>query len=206
MPTVNISRTPPTPEGEYCGIVEKVASTFTKAGAPRFTFNIRMKDGKVLKDNLYFEENVIWRIDQLCKSANLVPPENGAPFSLTPDDLEGRGVYFGVKHNPGENGRMYQNINYHALSYALQQNPALAGVLPIQAPRSLREAPPENPPPEPPQNPPPPTASAPPPPVSPAGGVGVMEAEDDTLSPEEYAQALEQAKRNKAARSGKTGA
>jgi hypothetical protein len=206
MPTINIKRTPPVAEGEYVGKLEKVASSFTKNGDPRFTYNIRMKDGTVIKDSLYFGEKVLWRVDNIGKSANLVPPENGAAFSLTPDDLEGRTVYFGVKHNPGENGKIYVNINFHAMSYAIQQNPDLAGVYPPQAPRKLREAPPEDPQgeSEPPASATPPVSPVPPPPVRPAGAdVGMAEAEDDDLSPEEYAQALEQAKRNKAARTGK---
>lgn len=203
MPTINIKRTPPVPEGEYVGKLEKVASSFTKTGDPRFTYNIRMKDGTVVKDNLYFGEKVLWRVDAITKSANLVSPDNGAPFSLTPDDLEGRIVYFGVKYNPGENGKVYVNINFHAMSYAIQQNPALAGVYPPQAPRKLREVPPEDsqdgtepPPSETPVNPvphPSPIAGA---------SVGVAEAEDDDLTPEEYAEALEQAKRNKAGKGG----
>jgi hypothetical protein len=116
MPVVSIKRTPPVPEGEYAGVIEKVASSFTKAGDPRFTYNIRMKDGTVIKDNLYFGEKVSWRIEAVTKSANLVPPDNGASFSLTPDDLEGRIVYFGVKYNQGENGKVYVNINFHAMS------------------------------------------------------------------------------------------
>jgi hypothetical protein len=195
MPTVNIKRTPPPPEGEYCGVIEKVASSFTKAGEPRFSFGIRTKDGKVIKDSLYFGDNVTWRIPQLCKSANLVRPDNDAPFSLTPDDLEGRVVYFGVKYNPGEADKVYVNINYHAMSFALQQNPALAGQFPPQTPRHLREVPTDNLPPE--SEPPdaPPTAGGPsvspvsPPLVSP-DGVGVAEAEDDKITPKQYAEAI----------------
>jgi hypothetical protein len=124
MPVVHINRTPPTPEGEYAGVLTKVSSGFTqKTNEARFTFDIKMKDGRVLKDALYFGEKVSWRIEQLAKSANLILPENiETGFMLTPDDLEGRVVYFAVKHNPGENGRVYQNVNYHAMSYALQQN------------------------------------------------------------------------------------
>jgi hypothetical protein len=209
MPVVRISRIPPIPEGEYAGVLTKVSSGFTqKTGEPRFTFDIKMKDGKTIKDTLYFGEKVSWRIVQIAKSANLILPEDVPEddileFVLTPDDLEGRIVYFGVKHNPGDNGRVYQNVNYHLMSYALQQNPDLAGMYPPQAPRHVRAASPENPPPE--------TGTqttaplSPPPPVTPvsATGPGVVEAEDDTLSPAEFAQALERAKKNRAAKSGK---
>ena len=122
-------------------------------------------------------------------------------FNLTPDDLEGRVVYFAVKYNQGKNDQVYTNINFHAMSYAIQLNPALAGLYPPQVPRKLREAPPEDL-----RNGPEPSPSTPPPPpVQPAGtSVGMAEAEDNDLTPEEYAQALAyaqtlaQAKRNKA--------
>jgi hypothetical protein len=199
MPIVHINKTPPTPEGEYAGILTKVSSGYTqKTNEPRFTFDIKMKDGQVIKDNLYFGEKVGWRIEQLAKSANLILPENGeVGFVITTDDLENRVVYFGVKHNQGENGRVYQNVNYHTLAYAIQQNPALAGMYPPQAPRHLRAAPPEDLPPESGQK----TAPlSPPPPATPASvtGPGVAEADDDALTPEEFAQALEQAKKNRA--------
>jgi hypothetical protein len=202
MPVVHINRTPPIPEGEYAGILTKVSSGYTqKTNDLRFTYDIKMKDGRVIKDALYFGEKVTWRIEQLAKSANLILPENyqETGFVLTPDDLEGRVIYFGVKYNPGENGRVYQNVNFHAVSYALQQNPALAGMYPPQEPRHLRAASPEDRPPESGGT----TAAVSPPPTTPAApassaGPGVAEAEDDTLSPEEYAQALEQARKNRA--------
>jgi hypothetical protein len=209
MPTVNIKRTPPLPEGEYCGVIEKVASSFTKAGDPRFSYSIRLKDGRSVKDNLYFNDNVLWRIDQLCKSADLIPPANDTPFSLTPDDLEGRTTFFAVKYNAGEEGKTYVNINYHAMSYALTQNPSLAGQFPPQTPRHLREAPTDNRPPE--SEPPAPTTNSPspgstsplPPPPIPPTGVGLAEAEDEKFSPEEYAEMLAKYRKEKAAKAGK---
>jgi hypothetical protein len=189
MPKVHINRTPPTPEGEYAGILTKVSSGFTqKTNEVRFTYDIRMKDGRIIKDSLYFGDNVSWRIEQLCKSANLIMPETGE-FVLTTDDLEGRVVYFGIKHNPGENGRIYQNVNFHAMSYALQQNPALVGMYPPQAPLHLRAAPSDESPPESggstaPLSPPSPAGP------SPVSGPGMVEAADDELTPEEFAQAL----------------
>jgi hypothetical protein len=198
MPVVHINRTPPIPEGEYAGILSKVSSGYTqKTNELRFTFDIKMKDGRVIKDALYFRDNVNFRIEQLAKSANLILPENPeAGFVITTDDLEGRIVYFGVKHNQGD-GRIFQNVNYHTMSYAIQQNPALAGMYPPQAPRHLKAAPPEDLPPESSGT---TTPSSPSPPVAPASsaGPGVAEAEDDTLSPAEYAQALEQARKNRA--------
>jgi hypothetical protein len=199
MPVVRINVTPPTPEGEYAGVLTKVSSGYTqKTNELRFTYDIKMKDGRVIKDALYFGEKVGWRIVQLAKSADLVLPENYETLGIiiTTDDLEGRTVYFGVKHNPGENGRMFTNINYHAMSYAIQQNPTLAGMYPPQTPRHLRAAPPEDLPPESggttaPVSPPPPVTPVP------AAKPGVVEAEEDTLTPEEFAQALEQAKKNR---------
>jgi hypothetical protein len=199
MPIVKINNTPAAPEGEYAGKIEKVASGFTKVGDPKFSFIIRTKDGLSIKDNLYFGEKVKWRIPNLCKSANLVIPDNGNPFALTPDDLEDRTVWFSVKYNPGEEGKVFTNINYHTMVYAIQQNPALAGAYPVQAPRKLREMPPEDPPPGPdPSSGTPPSSPQINPPAGTNGGVGVAEAEDDDLTPEEYAAALAQAKRNKA--------
>jgi hypothetical protein len=203
MPVVKFKATPPPPEGEYAGIMEKVASNFTKIGEQRFSYNIRTKDGKVIRDNLYFSENVSWRIPQLCKSANLVPPENGAPFILTTDDLEGRWVTFAVKHNTGSNGQVYVNVNFHTLSYAIQQDPTLAGAFPSQTPRKLREAPSEEPPETsgaPASTPPPPPTAAP---SAAAPEVGIAEAEDEKLSPEEYAEVLAKYRKEKAAKAGK---
>jgi hypothetical protein len=196
MPRVHINHAPKIEEGEYAGVLSKVSSGFTqKTNELRFTYDIKMKDGRTIKDALYFNEKVSWRIEQLCKSANLIMPENG-DFVLTTDDLENRVVHFSVKHNPGENGRVYQNINFHTLSYAIQQNPALAGAYPPQAPIQLRAAPPEEPQPE---N----GGTATPPSPAPSASVngpGVEEAEDAALSPQEFAEALEQAKKNRAAK------
>jgi hypothetical protein len=201
MPIVRIEQTPPIPEGEYSGILTKVSSGFTqKTNEQRFTYNIRMKDGRVIRDSLYFGEKVAWRIAQLVKSADLIPPENSeAGFVLTTDDLEGRVVHFAVKHNQGENGRIFQNVNYHTMGYAIQQNPTLAGMYPPQTPRHLRAAPPEELPPESgeqttaPVTPPPSVTS-----TSSVAGPGVAEVDDDTLTPEEFAQILEQRKKNRA--------
>jgi hypothetical protein len=202
MPIVHINRTPPTPEGEYAGILTKVSSGYTqKTNEPRFTYDIQMKDGRVIKDALYFNEKVSWRVEQLAKSANLILPENiEAGIVLTTDDLEGRIVHFGVKHNQGENGRIYQNVNYHTLAFALTQNPSLAGMYPPQAPRHLRAAPPEESGENPPESGGETAPLSPPPPFTPTSvaGPGVAEAEDDTLTPEEFARAVEEKKRNRA--------
>jgi hypothetical protein len=57
--------------------------------------------------------------------------------------LERRLFYFGVVHNKGDDGRVFANVKFHARSYAIQQNPALAGVtFPMAAPPiTLRPAP-----------------------------------------------------------------
>jgi hypothetical protein len=191
MPTVHIIRTPPIPEGEYAGTLTNVNSGFTQqTNEARFTYNIKMKDGRVIRDTLYFRETVNWRIENLAKSANLILPENHEEtgFILTPDDLEGRVVYFGVKHNHGENGRVFQNVNFHTLAFAIQQNSALAGMYPPQAPLHLRAASPDESPLQS-DGTTAPLSSPPPAPVA--------EADDDTLTPEEFAQALEQARRKR---------
>jgi hypothetical protein len=195
MPVVHINKTPPLPEGEYAGVLTKVSSGYTqKTNDLRFTFEIRMKDGRILRDALYFREKVAFRIEQIAKSAELTLPEGyeETGFIITTDDLEGRVVYFGVKHNSVD-GRTFINVNYHTLAFAVQQNPGLAGMYPLQAPRHLRAASPEDRPPETGEK----TIS--PPPAAPvtseaATGPEITETAEDTLTPEEFAQAVEAAR------------
>ena len=84
MPVINIKQTTSIPEGEYAGVIENVVCGVKAAGDPQFTYQIRMKDGKVVRDRLSFSENVHWRIVALTKSADLVRPDNGAPIQSNP--------------------------------------------------------------------------------------------------------------------------
>ena len=188
------------PEGEYAGQALKVTQEVTKKGIVIFRVPLHTHDGKTITNLIRVTDQTAWVFDQLCKSGNISLPEGGEDFQINCDDLERRVFYFGVVHNLGQDGVTYANVKFHTKSYAVQQNPALASVtFPMAAPPiTLRAASP------PPEGPPPETGPAPskvnPPPTAPPVGAAKSFFTDEELggiSQEEFAEALEAARRLK---------
>jgi hypothetical protein len=202
-----IKRTAPLlPEGEYCGQARKVSLEWSKPkllpnggkseSVQMFKIPLHLPDGKSITTFLRVTEDMGWKFESLLKSGELIPPDD-EEYALTPDDIEGRRFYFGVKHEPW-NGTTVANVRFHTKPYACQINPALEGIsFPNEAPRgvALRAAKPQAP-----SNEPPPEASgvaatkSPEPPQSHATGSDPL-AGLGTLSDEEFEDALRNARK-----------
>ena len=165
----------------------------TKKGIVIFRVPLHLPDNRKITTVLRVTDETGWVFDQVCKSGNISLPESGEDFQITCDDLERRVFYFSVVHNIGADGVTYANVKFHTKTYALQQNPALASLtFPMAAPSiTLR---PVNPPPE-----PAPAAVAQPKTSPPSVSSSADTTDDDLegLTPEEYASAVESAKRLK---------
>jgi hypothetical protein len=189
MPVIKKSA-PLMPEGEYVGQARKVSQGFVKAknGEEIAIFRVPLHtiDGKVITPVIRVTDSTGWVFDQLCKSGNMSLPDTGEDYQITCDDLERRVFYFGVVHNKGDDGRTFANVKFHARSYALQQNPALAGItFPLAAsPVTLRPASTQ-------ASSPAEAATVPPPPSAVAPSSVPADAENEGgISPEEFAQAV----------------
>jgi hypothetical protein len=119
---------PLTPEGEYTGVIKNAGQETTKDGITRFKLSIHTADGKIINTTVPFMEEYPNFIQNLVKSAGLQLPDDDGDPQISCDDVEGLQVWFGVKHKPGKDGRIYANVNFHQKSYAIQQKPALASV------------------------------------------------------------------------------
>ena len=191
MPVIK-KTAPLLPEGEYVGQARKVSLEWSKPkplpngkkseSVQMFKIPLHLPDGKSITAFARVTEDTGWVFETI-----IVAPE-GEEFVLTPDDLEGRRFYFGVKHEQW-NGATLANVRFHTKTWACQINPALEGVsFPNEAPRgvSLRAAKPSVP-----ANEPPPEAGStaakdPPPPQPPASETRKL----DDLSDEEFREAL----------------
>jgi hypothetical protein len=170
-----------------------------------FKIPLRIPGGQIITTFARVTPNTGWVFEQICKSGDLVIPE-GEEYVITTDDLERRRFYFNVKH-VDFNGQKMANVHFHTKIYACQINPSLENVsFSNEAPRgvTLRSAQSSSPPTE-----PPPEISgstAPKPPLSPQPSASEaakiptspMRApieELETLSEEEFKEALEYAKK-----------
>ena len=192
------------PEGEYVGQARNVGLEWSKPkplpngtkseSVQMFRIPLHLPDGKSITTFARVTEQTGFVFEAILKSGELIPQE-GEEFVLTPDDLEGRRFYFGVKHEQW-NGATIANVRFHTKTFACQVNPALEGItFPNEAPRgiSLRAAKPQAPVSE-----PPPEASsmAPKEPVSPQTPASANTGLED-LSEEDYRSALEYARKAK---------
>jgi len=165
-----------------------------------FRIPLHLPDGKTITTIIRVTDQTAWVFDQLCKSGSISLLEGGEDFQINCDDLERRVFYFGVVHNIGQDGMTYANVKFHAKSYAIQQNPELAGVtFPMAAPPITLTA--ASPPPEDPstETGPAPSKVTPPsaaPPVATAKSFPTDE-ELGGISAEEFAEALEAARKLK---------
>jgi hypothetical protein len=200
MPVIR-KTAPLLPEGEYVGQARKVSLEWSKPkplpngkkseSVQMFKIPLHLPDGKSITSFARVTPDTGWVFESIVKSGELVAPESEG-YVLTPDDLEGRRFYFGVKHEQW-NGATLANVRFHSKTYACQLNPALEGVtFPNEAPRGapLRAANPSVP-----SNEQPPEAGStapqdPQPPPRPAGESKGL----DDLSDEEFQQAMEYAK------------
>jgi hypothetical protein len=128
MPVVKRSA-PLIEENEYCGQIRRVKQDYVKStGTTIFRVPLYLPDGRSIQTVVRFQDNTLFVIDQLVKSTGLLLPEDGRDYQLTPDDLENLVAYFGVQHAQLADGRIVANVRFHSKSYAIQQNPDLAGV------------------------------------------------------------------------------
>jgi hypothetical protein len=156
MPIIR-KQVPLFPPGHYCGFTGKCTQRYVPRkktvinpnpdDALVFDFQIRMKDGKVLKHTMWLTENTMWIVPAFCRSTNIALPDSEA-YYLTTDDVEHRRVYFEVVHTVLDDGRTVQNLRFHTPTYTIQNNPSLAGVtFPGEAPattlRAVEAAPPQ---------------------------------------------------------------
>ena len=153
---------------------------------------------------MHITENTGDMVAQACKSGGLEIPEG--PFLLNADDMENRVFFFGVTHEEW-NGMKKAAVKFHVKSWACQVNPALETVtFPNEAPRgvSLRSTGTATPKTEPPPEASGPVAGQPStPPAPPVADAAKLAAnppkasieELGTLSPEEFKEALEYAKK-----------
>jgi hypothetical protein len=136
MPLIH-RQTPLVPPGHYAGITEKCTQRYVKRkktitnpnpeDALVFDFQIRMKDGKVLKHTMWLTENSTWVVPAFCKSTNISLPDS-ADYYITTDDINNRRVYFEVVHTMLDDGRVVANLKFHTAAFTIQQNAALAGI------------------------------------------------------------------------------
>ena len=210
MPVVTRNAPSLVAEGEYKGQCRKVQQEWSKPrklpdgtitkSHPVFKMPLHLPDGKMVIHRLHLTENTGDLVVQACKSGGLeIPdPDEHKPFVLGADDLEGRVFHFGIVHTEW-NGIKRAEVKFHVESYALQVNPALEKVsFPNEAPRGvmLRPAPDSAPPkPEPRSEAAGSGASQPSIPPQPQAPATDTKSELETLSQEEFQQALEYAKK-----------
>jgi hypothetical protein len=115
-----------TPEGEYTGIIIGAGQEI-KNDVVRFRLPIHLPDGRIITTTVPFLDQYPDLVQKFVQSTGLQLPDDGEP-QINPDDVEHLQVWFGVKHKEGKDGRIFANVRFHSKSYAIQQNPALAGV------------------------------------------------------------------------------
>jgi hypothetical protein len=87
---------------------------------------------------IHVMESTAWVVMQLLKSGDLHAPEDGSPFILSADHLEGRRFYFGIEHHRW-NDQVRPNVKFHSQVFAEQVNPLLTGVtFPHEPPRGIK--------------------------------------------------------------------
>jgi hypothetical protein len=202
-------------EGEYVGQAKKVTLEWSKPkskpdgtkseSVPVFRIPLHTHNGGQITTFARVLDTTGWVFEQIVKSGELIPPDS-EEFVITPDDLEGRRFYFGVKH-VDYNGAKIANVHFHTQTYACQVNPALENVtFSNEAPRGipLRSAAPPKPstqPPETPEATAPKSPTLPQPPASDEAEVppGAFSMEGmETLSDEEFQQAIDYTKQQRA--------
>jgi hypothetical protein len=134
MPTIK-RQSPLIPEGEYCGQARKVSLEWSKPkplpnggkseSVQMFRIPLHLPDGKSITKFAPVTPDTGWVFESIIKSGELVAPES-EEFVLTPDDLEGRRFYFGVKHEPWH-GATLTNVRFRSKTYACQLNPLWKG-------------------------------------------------------------------------------
>ena len=198
MPTIRRSA-PLTPEGEYVGQATGVSQAWSKPkinpdgskseSYQMFKIPLRIPGGQFVTTFARVTENTGWVFEQICKSGELILPD-GAEFVITADDLERRRFYFGVRHKE-YNGTKIADIRFHTKTYACEVNPSLENVtFPNEAPRgvTLRSAAsPASPPPE-------ASTRISEPSIKPSGTGSSPIGDLETLSDDDFAQAIEHAK------------
>jgi hypothetical protein len=204
MPVIK-KQAPLLPEGEYCAQARKVGLEWSKPkplpnggkseSVQRFRIPLWLPDGRTITKFIEVSEDKGWLFNDVVKSGELVVPE-GEEFILQPDDLEGRRLYFGIKHVPW-NGTTIASVKFHSPKYACEINPDLEGVtFENEAPRgvALRAAKPAALPIRPPPEAPKPTATTQPPAAADDPGKPEDLTDDEFASAMEYARKLKRGK------------
>jgi hypothetical protein len=206
MPVIKKQTQPPLPPpGESVGILKQMSCVWVtpKPGSKikepyqAFKGTLQLYTGEKVPVSIGLLEQTAFMIRNLCRSAELLVPEDGSEFILTCDDLENCRVFVGIKHED-YNGRTVARIAFHTESYATQVNPSLGSVtFPGEAPRGTRltavarssEEPPKEPPADPPAAP-----AIPKTPVEPAGSGSTSFSDLGTISDEEFEEAIRNAR------------
>jgi len=207
MPIIQRS-IPLLPEGEYVGVARRVTMEWSKSKPqadgsktephPVFVLPLTTHNGQKITTRVHVTPLTgrIW--EQVAKSGDLVLPPENEPFTVTVDHLENRKFYFGIVHEE-HMGQKQAVVKFHVKSYSIGIDPSLESVaFPGEAPRGipLRSAKPVTTSEEPPAE----AFGAPAPhPPSPTKPLAAASLEGlDSLSDEEFAQAIQNAKQQRA--------
>ena len=212
MPKIPKQSQPPLPPpGESVGILKQMSCVWVqpKPGSKvqeayqAFKGTLQLYTGEKVPVSIPLLEQTSFMIRNLCRSAELIIPEDGSEFILTSDDLENLRVYVLIKHEI-YNGRTIARVAYHTKTYAISVDPELANIsFPGEAPRGVKlkavaplsEDAPKDPPADPPA-----TPAIPKVPTQPAGSDSTPLDLNDlgTISDEEFEEAIRNAREQRA--------
>jgi hypothetical protein len=115
------------PEGPAKLFIDEITIGKSKEKkTPFFGLGLRDLGSKLtLKDRVYLTPTSAWKVDALCKSAQLILPDG--PYRLTTDDLENRVVFGVIAYEAMQDGRQVAKMKtFWRKEYALEQAPDLA--------------------------------------------------------------------------------
>jgi hypothetical protein len=186
-----------------CVWVQPKAGSKIKEPYQAFKGTLQLYTGEKVPVSVPLLEQTAFMIRNLCRSAELIIPEDGSEFILTGDDLENCRVFVGIKHED-YNGRTVARVAFHTETYAIQVDPSLEKItFPGEAPRGVKlkavtpssEEAPKDPPADPPA-----TPAIPKVPTQPAGSDSTPLDLNDlgTISDEEFEEAIRNAREQRA--------
>jgi hypothetical protein len=162
-----------------------------------FHISLFLPDGRSVKTNAHVTPKTGFVFESLARSGELNLPDG--EFIITTDDLERRRLYINLRHEEFNNQKVAK-VSFVTQRWAEQQNPSIVGItFNNEAPRPVDLKPassPSSPQQEPPPAEPPSAPAIPKPPVQPGeiGHASVNLGDLETLSDEDFAQTIEQAK------------
>jgi hypothetical protein len=191
-----------------CVWVQPKAGSKIKEPYQAFKGTLQLYTGEKIPVSVPLLEQTAFMVRNLCRSAELLIPEDGSEFILTSDDLENVRVFVLVKHEVYD-GRTIARVAYHTQTYATQVDPSLEEVtFPGEAPRGVKlksvapssEEPPKDPPADPPA-----TPAIPKVPTQPAGSESTPLDLNDlgTISDEEFEEAIRSAREQRSKKDGR---